>query len=578
LVRRAEALAARTGEPAVVTDRPVDTFARPESTTTRAGRPQPAVTPPFEIVRGPYIQRVTTTTAVIRWRTAGELVGRVRFGPAPDRLERIVEEPELRADHEVVLDELQPGTRVHYAIVPTGEGEEPTPVGSFVTPPPAGTPSATRIWVVGDSGTADAAARSVRDAYRRFAEDRPADLWLMLGDNAYPDGTEAEYQAAVFETYEDELRSLPLWPTLGNHDARSADSETGSGVYYDLFTLPRRGEAGGVPSGTEAYYSFDHGDVHFVCLNSHDVDRAPDGAMLTWLRADLAAAATAGSRWVIAFWHHPPYSKGSHDSDSEARLVEMRERALPILEEGGVDLVLAGHSHSYERSLLLDGHYGPSGTLAPGMILDAGDGRADRDGAYAKPSAAPTAHEGAVYVVAGSSGKLGGGDLDHPVMAVSLRELGSVVLDVEDNRLDATFLDADGAAADRFTLLKGPPPPPDELLTDADFPGFRFAVRITDQQGGTRPGASEPDCLPETLCVSGALPGRTEVLLRIVGPKPNGYLWPTLAKLTTSRVEVWIEQIATGELRYYLLEGASPGADELPGLFDRRGFLPAGGS
>jgi len=66
------------------------------------------------------------------------------------------------------------------------------------------------------------------------------------------------------------------------------------------------------------------------------------------------------------------------------------------------------------------------------------------------------------------------------------------------------------------------------------------------------------------------------VLVRIVGPKPNGYLWPTLAKLTTSRVEVWIEQVATGVLRYYRLEGASPGVDELPGLFDRTGFLPTG--
>jgi hypothetical protein len=74
--------------------------------------------------------------------------------------------------------------------------------------------------------------------------------------------------------------------------------------------------------------------------------------------------------------------------------------------------------------------------------------------------------------------------------------------------------------------------------------------------------------------VSGRLPGRHEVFARIVGPKPNGRLWPTLVKFTTSQVEVWIEQVSTGEVEYYLLEGASRGFDELPGLFDREGFEP----
>ncbi len=73
---------------------------------------------------------------------------------------------------------------------------------------------------------------------------------------------------------------------------------------------------------------------------------------------------------------------------------------------------------------------------------------------------------------------------------------------------------------------------------------------------------------------SGALPGRSEVFARVVGPKPNGFLWPTLVKFSTSQVEVWVRQTATGEVRRYLLEGARPGFDELPGLFDRQGFTP----
>lgn len=112
------------------------------------------------------------------------------------------------------------------------------------------------------------------------------------------------------------------------------------------------------------------------------------------------------------------------------------------------------------------------------------------------------------------------------------------------------------------------------VLTTSELPGFRFWVRFGDPAVSTWWGAKEPDCMPETLCVSGALPGRTEALVRIVGPKPNGYLWPTLVKLSTSRIDIWIEQVATGITKCYLLEGAVPGSDTLDGLFDRTGFLP----
>src|SRR5216117_1053841 len=111
---------------------------------------------------------------------------------------------------------------------------------------------------------------AVRDAYLAFTGSRHTDLWLMLGDNAYPDGTDAQYQAAVFDMYPALLHNSPVWPTLGNHDGQSADSATQSGPYYDIFTLPTQAEAGGVASGTEAYYSFDYGNMHFVVLDSFD--------------------------------------------------------------------------------------------------------------------------------------------------------------------------------------------------------------------------------------------------------------------------------------------------------------------
>ena len=402
------------------------------------------------VVRGPYLQRASDDAVVVRWRTAAPTSSRVFLGSDPSALDTTVDGAASTVEHEVVVDGLDASTLYYYGVgddgglFAGGDGEH-----FFVTSPPPSSAVDARIWVLGDSGTADASAEAVRNAYRTLAASRPADLMVMLGDNAYNTGTDVQYQAAVFDTYRDELRSTVLWPALGNHDVAS-DSATQSGPYFDAFTLPTWAEAGGAASGTEAYYSFDYGDVHFVCLDSHDSDRSIDGAMLAWLEDDLAAT---NARWLIAYWHHPPYSKGSHDSDAEGPLVDMRENALPLLEAYGVDLVLAGHSHSYERSALVDSHYGVSSSLSGLMIVDAGDGDPAGSGAYRK-SVSRVPHEGTVYAVAGSSGRLGGGSFDHPIMVVSLAELGSLVVDVADATLDAIFLDTSGMALDAFRIEK----------------------------------------------------------------------------------------------------------------------------
>ena len=401
-----------------------------------------------EVVRGPYLQRGTPSSIVLRWRTAVPTDSKGFYGESQGDLSLSTSDAVVTTEHEVTLDGLKPDTKYYYGVGTSAEllvGDDADHF--FITAPPPASAKPSRIWAIGDSGTANAAARAVRDAYNSFT-DRHTDVWLMLGDNAYNRGTDAEYQAAVFDMYGDLLRQTVLWPTLGNHDGFTADSLTESGPYYDIFTLPRNGEAGGLPSGTEAYYSFDHGNIHFICLDSHETDRSRAGAMMTWLENDLADTL---ADWIIAYWHHPPYSKGSHDSDREESLIDMRENALPILEAGGADLVLTGHSHSYERSFLLNGHYGFSSTLTEAMILDDGDGRVDGQGAYVKSLVAA---ERTVYVVAGCSGQVSGGALNHPAMYISLSRLGSLVLDIDGGRLDATFLGSDGVVADYFTILK----------------------------------------------------------------------------------------------------------------------------
>ncbi len=397
------------------------------------------------ISREPYLQSATPTSIVVRWRTSVATDSRVRYGASATSLTAIADNTTSATDHVVTLSGLTPATKYFYSV---GSATASLAGGDaqhfFITPPPAGTVQPTRIWVIGDAGNNSTGQRQVRDAYLARAGANYTNLWLMLGDNAYDSGTDAEYQAAVFNIYPTLLRQSVVWPTLGNHDGATANSSTQTGPYYDIFTLPRNGEAGGVASGTEAYYSFDYANVHFVVLDSFETNRASNGAMLNWLRQDLAATR---QRWIIAFWHHPPYSKGSHDSDSETELREMRANALPILEDYGVDLVLTGHSHSYERSFQIDGHYGISSTFNPATMLVNGGA-----GPYEKATDGST--PGAVYAVAGSSGSIAGGSLNHPVMRVSLNELGSMILDINGDTLDALFINNTGTVRDSFRMVK----------------------------------------------------------------------------------------------------------------------------
>jgi tetratricopeptide (TPR) repeat protein len=411
------------------------------------------------VVRGPYLQLGTPNSMVIKWRTNMPTDSRVWYGPNPSNLDRMVVLEGARTEHEVKIANLTSNTRYYYAI---GNEAGYLAGGSaeyvFQTSPRPGSVQPVRAWILGDCGTKDENARAVRDGYYTYAGANRTDLILLLGDNAYEDGTDEEYQLALFENmYEDQLIQSVLWPTPGNHDYASADAQEQTGPYYDIFTLPKRGEAGGLASGTEAYYSFDYANIHFISLDSHDSGREPGDPMLVWLENDLSAT---NQDWIVVFFHHPPYSKGSHDSDTESILIEMRENVLPILEAKGVDLVLTGHSHSYERSFLIEGHYGHSSTLEPDMIIDDGDGRMDGQGAYQKYRNA--IDKGQVYVTSGSAGKVDEGSFGHPVMFYSAPTLGSVSLEVTDRQLDLKFIGVQGEVIDYFSIQKesivGAPP------------------------------------------------------------------------------------------------------------------------
>ncbi|MCI5059014.1 MAG: metallophosphoesterase family protein, partial [Flavobacteriales bacterium] len=405
--------------------------------------------------RGPYLQLGTPNSMVIKWRTQNPTSSKVMYSTDSSNLNMVVVDSAFTTEHEVELANLNPFTKYYYAIGSLtdtifGYGDYSN---AFYTSKTTGDKSPLRIWALGDAGTANSNQRSVRDAYYNYSNQNYTNVVLQLGDNAYSDGTDSEYQNAMFNNmYEDILRKSVFWSTIGNHDERSVDLNSQTGPYFDIYTFPKNGEAGGLASGTEEYYSFDNGNVHFIVLSSENGDLSSNGTMMTWVDNDINATT---QDWIIALWHHPPYSKGSHNSDISSRETQMRQNALPILEAAGIDLVLCGHSHSYERSYFINGHYSFSIFYDTQQHeIDGTSGEHSVDCSYLKTTSGANAGKGAVYAVAGSSGKTSGGSLNHPVMYVGLDELGSMVIDVEDNRMDVRFLRENGNIDDYFTIMK----------------------------------------------------------------------------------------------------------------------------
>ncbi len=450
-----------------------------ELTATTGTNPVPVAS----IIRGPYLQMGTSSNIIVRWRTSTETDTLVRYGTSLASLNKGVTNYALVTDHEIKLTGLVPDTKYFYAIGTSTQLLAGDAGYFFVTAPAPGVAKPTRIWAIGDFGTGFTAQHDVRNAYTNLTGARHTDAWLFLGDNAYQSGLDTEYQSYVFNIYSNELRRMVVWPTVGNHETGQSGLLSDDYDYYRIFTMPMNGEAGGVPSGTEHFYSYDYGNIHFVVLDSMTaIFREANGVMAQWLKADLADTT---KDWIIVYFHHPPYTKGSHNSDTESELIQIRANILPILEAGGVDLVLSGHSHCYERSFLIDGFYGNSGTETAMNFLDQGDGRTNGSGAYLKPAGGLGENRGVVYVVDGSSGGQGGGGfLNHPAMYYSVLTSGSLVIDINGLRLDGTFVSSSGTADDTFTIIKG------------DYPGApRPAMSIA--RAGTNAVITWPTSVPD---------------------------------------------------------------------------------
>lgn len=420
------------------------------------------------LVRGPYLQVATSNSIIIRWRTDMLDVSFVRYGKEQGKLDQLAGTDFRTSEHIVTLSNLQPQTKYYYMI----EGFKDTLQGDannyFTTLPIAGKEGKYRIGVYGDCGSVSVNQRDTRDQFEKYLGKDLLNAWILLGDNAYSFGRDMEYQTHFFNIYKDNLlKKSPLFPAPGNHDyqdepyASEIAQRSGEIAYYQNFSMPSKGESGGLPSSTSAFYSYDIGNIHFLSLDSHGSQESgkrlfdTTGAEVAWVKQDLEANKNKG--WIVVYWHHPPYSMGSHNSDTESQMVKIRENFVPILERYGVDLVLCGHSHSYERSKLMQGHYGLEATFsAEKHLLSTSSGFYDGS-ANSCPYIKDQTGKGTIYVVSGSASRVDHNQATYPHDALpysNTTNVGATILEVEGNRLDLKWICEDGVIRDHFTMMK----------------------------------------------------------------------------------------------------------------------------
>jgi len=370
----------------------------------------PAARGQASLTRGPAVAKVETTAATIQWTTSPASAGVVEWGTTA-ALGQATEPTPVSSLHEVEIAGLLPDHVYYYRLL--ADGTPASPVFTFETAE-ASFESSFRFAMFGDSGSGNSNQLGVAS----LLEELDPDLVLIAGDVVYPSGALSGMDPRYFVPYAALLPERPFYLALGNHDYQTSCAQP----YLDSFCLPASA------AGGERYYSFDRGNVHFVSADSAPLGSLPSGcspnsafeAQLAWLDADLAASTAA---WKVVFFHHSPYSDSNHGDNADVQAL-----FVPLFEAHGVDVVLTGHDHCYQR-------FPPMSGGAP-------------------------AADGVRYIVAGTGGASLYSITPGPLLEVGIVSHGAVIGDVCGNDLRLRFYGSDpgnyGQLLDEVLLSKGP--------------------------------------------------------------------------------------------------------------------------
>jgi tartrate-resistant acid phosphatase type 5 len=311
---------------------------------------------------------------------------------------RVVAQAETDEHNHVWVSGLEPDTEYRYRVLvdgrPWGEGElrdwsveEATLVSAggrydnrFRTFPSVDAAVPVTFAVLGDFGVGIVDGRLdgarqllIARALERAVDAHDVRLVVTTGDNIYlghqdTAGTgneDDEWYSSYYQPYRYVLNRVPFFPTVGNHDAGDSESSDDRDQLADNLFLDHRFasgvEAGSASIGPGLFYRFQVGaNLEFVCIDTSiatdmDVEHYfDDPAHRRWVEETLRGD---GARWRVPFSHHPPFCAGPEHTNTTG----MVERLVPLFEEAGIPLVLSGHEHNFQYSVVNGVHYVVSG-------------------------------------------------------------------------------------------------------------------------------------------------------------------------------------------------------------------------
>ena len=251
--------------------------------------------------------------------------------------DRVIRHTQAQRHHIFALEGLQPATEYQYRI---DSGQIASGSHHFRTLPAA--PAQYRLIGLGD-------VRSRPHIWRQVAEriaDDEKDALFIIGTGDYPaDGSQYhQWIEQFFQPARKLLGRMPIWPAIGNHERtrQSGDAREFESHFFSLFELP----------GNERWYRVDYGYTTLLIIDSNTT-MEPGSPQYQWLLDQLRAPR---HRFTLAAFHHAPLTSGPHgrrqpDGTPREWPVDQGQRFLvPLFEMYGVDLVLNGHDHLYERS------------------------------------------------------------------------------------------------------------------------------------------------------------------------------------------------------------------------------------